>query len=76
MLNLFYAFVMMIVSYAIQAAMAPKPQTPISGQLDVPVAQEGGTISVIFGTVLVKDANVIWYGDAATSEIRSGGGKK
>lgn len=74
--QLVYAIVMMIVSYAISVSMAPKPETPEAGKLDVPTADEGGTISVIFGTVLKKDCNVVWYGDPSQQAIKSGGGKK
>lgn len=70
------SFVMMIVSYAIQAAMAPKPKPPQAGQLDTPTAQEGDSIPVIFGTILIKQSNIIWYGDARTTPIRTKSSKK
>lgn len=68
------ALVIMIVSYALQSMFAPVPQDPVAGQLDVPVAQEGDSISVIFGEVLIKDSNVLGYWDAQTSEVSAGGG--
>lgn len=71
-----YAIVMMIISYAISASMAPKPQNAVAGNLDVPTAKEGDSIPVIFGTVMVKTSNVIWYGDPGTEDIKSSGGKK
>lgn len=74
--QLIWAVVMMIVAYAIQVYLTPKPKNASFGQLDVPVAEEGATISVVFGTVLIKDANVMWYGDSGTKEIYSSGGKK
>lgn len=74
--NLIVSFIMMIVSYALQAAMAPKPQKPTPGKLDTPTAQEGDSIPVVFGTVVIKQSNIIWYGDARTVAIRSKGGKK
>lgn len=72
------SFVMMIVSYAIQALIAPKPKTmnATAGTLDVPKAKEGDPIPVLFGTMLIKEPNVIWFGDAATKEIKSDGGGK
>ena len=75
--ELFYVYlVLMIVSTAIQ--MSNKPTTPNreAGKLDTPTAEEGSSIPVIFGTVVVKSSNVIWYGDAMTTEIKSGGGGK
>lgn len=70
------AVVMLIVSYAITMSMQPKPQKPIAGSLDVPTAQAGKSIPVVFGTVLIKDANVVYYGDARTVPIVTKGGKK
>lgn len=75
--DLAVAFLMMVVSEALRAVgMAPKapPQAPEPGKLDVPTAEEGKPIPVIFGTCLVKSPNVIWYGDAATTPIKQGGG--
>lgn len=74
--QLAYAVIMMIVSSAITAYMAPKPSSPVAGQLDVPVAEDGATVIIVFGTELVKDAKVIWYGDAGTTPIYSDGGNK
>lgn len=72
------SLVMMVISSALQASAAPKGQKePEAGKLDVPTAEEGKPIPVIFGTVIIKDSNVTWYGDANTSAIKSqGGGKK
>lgn len=64
--NLIISFVMTIVSYALQAAAAPKPKAPEAGKLDVPKAEEGSNIPVVFGTVVIKSSNIIWYGDART----------
>lgn len=77
MFEVFVALAMMVISYAITSAMTPKAKDPTAGQLDVPTAGEGDNIPVVFGTVVIKDANVIWYGDSSTTEIvKSGGGKK
>lgn len=71
----------MIVSTAIQMAMAPDaPTVPNAeaGSLDVPTAEAGGQIGVLFGTELIKAPNVVWYGDPSVSEIiakADGGGK-
>lgn len=76
MFEIFVALAMMVVSYAISAAMQPSPQRAVAGSLDVPTADEGGNISVVFGTVMIKDCNVIYYGDPKTTAIKSDGGKK
>lgn len=74
--QLIFAFVMLIVSFALQSYFAPAPVTPVAGQLDVPVAQEGDSISVVFGEVLIRDANVIGYWGAQTSPVEMSGGSK
>lgn len=74
--NLIISFVMTIVSYALQAAAAPKPEKPQPGKLDTPTAEEGSNIPVVFGTVIIKSSNIIWYGDARTTAIKTKSGKK
>ena len=72
---LIYAVVMMVVSYAITIPMQPKPQNAIAGRLDVPTATAGDNIPVVFGTVLIKQVNIIDYGDARTTPIKTKSGK-
>ena len=67
---------MLILSYAMTMSMMPRAQKPIAGDLDVPTAELGGKVPVIFGTELIRDANIIDYGFARTVPIRSKGGKK
>ena len=55
------------------------PAAPTPGNLDVPVAESGKPIPVLFGTRVIRQANVVWYGDVKTTEIRQSsgsGGKK
>lgn len=64
-----------VVSYA----LAPKPQNqkPAAFEdLQVPTAEEGGEIPVLFGTRDLRSPNVVWYGDLRTVAIRKKGGKK
>lgn len=73
------AIVVLIASVLVQYALRPKPPRPPAAELkdfDAPTADEGRPIPVVFGTVLVKSANVVWYGDLRTTPIRSKGGKK
>jgi predicted phage tail protein len=55
--------------------LAPKPQQPevmhpaSSTDFDVPVAEEGRPIPVLFGTRLISSANVVWWGDISISPI-------
>jgi hypothetical protein len=41
-----------------------------------PTAEEGREIPVHFGTVMVRDPNIVYYGNLGTSPILSDGGKK
>ena len=65
--------VVLIISTAISYAMMPKPpaaQPPSEiSDFDVPTAEEGRAIPVVFGTVKIKGANVLWYGDLSSSPI-------
>lgn len=61
------------------AALAPKPPRPKPAALDdfdVPVAEEGRPVPVVFGTVTLTGANVLWYGDLRSDPIKAKGGKK
>lgn len=74
--------VLMVVSVAISMANQPDaPQTPNAeaGKLETPTAEEGSSIPVVFGTVVVKQSNVVWYGDPKVVDIvvnAGSGGKK
>lgn len=71
------SLVMMVISSALQPRAQNTQKTPEAGNLDVPSADEGGSVKVIFGTCMTKNSNVTWYGDAGTTPIKSsGGGKK
>lgn len=73
------AIIVLVVAAIVSVALAPKPPVPKPAELkdfDVPTAEEGRPIPVVFGTVNVKGSNVIWYGDLYTRAIRKKGGKK
>lgn len=67
------------ISYAVQMALRPTPEKPKPGSLedsDIPIAEEGADIQVLFGQGWFESANIIDYGNLRTSEITSDGGKK
>ncbi len=71
--------ILLVVSYIVSAALAPKPPKPKSAALedfDIPLAEQGRPIPVVFGTMLISGPNVLWYGDLRTTPIKSSGGKK
>lgn len=68
-----------VVSAILSYALAPKPAQPPKPtleDLDMPTAEEGRPIPVVFGEVWIKGANIIWYGDLDTTPIKVKGGKK
>lgn len=71
--------VWLVFSALISQALAPKPpdaKAAALGDIDIPGAEEGKPVPVVFGTVWVGDPNVIWYGDLSTTPIKAKGGKK
>ena len=68
-----------VLATIVSAALAPKPPEPKPAALsdvDAPTAEEGRPIPVVFGAVLLRGANVVWYGDLAADPIKKKGGKK
>ena len=66
---------------AISYALAPRPkaETPKAAgldELDLPTAEEGRPIPVVFGTVLLRGPNVTWAGDLRVEPVRRKSGKK
>lgn len=73
--------VVFIVAVVVSYAMAPRAPEPIPPSVrevsNVPTAEAGRPIPVIFGTYVVKSSNIVWYGDLAYKPIKkkSKGGK-
>jgi len=75
----FTAIFVLVVAAFVSIALAPKPAQPKPASLedfDVPVAEEGRPVPVVFGTVTITGPNVLWYGDLKSTPIQSKGGKK
>ena len=73
------AIAVLIVSVLIQYALQPKTPQPQAAELkdfDAPTADEGRPVPVVFGTVLLRGSNVVWYGDLEADPIKKKGGKK
>lgn len=68
-----------LISYAVVYATRPKISAPKPsglGEFDLPTAEVGREIPVLFGTRDLNGPNVVWYGDLASSAIKKKGGKK
>lgn len=62
-----------IVTLIASIALAPKPPKPRSASIedfDLPTAEEGRPIPVVFGTMRVAGPNVLWYGDLGKKAIK------
>lgn len=71
--------ILLVVSVIVSYALRPKPAVPKPAALedfDIPVAEQGRPIPVVFGTILLTGPNVLWYGDLRTTPIKVKGGKK
>ena len=78
-MNFVFQLVLLVVSYFVSAALAPKPPKPKPAareEFDIPVADQGRPIPVVFGTVHLTGPNGLWYGDLRTTPIQEKGGKK
>lgn len=78
-MNFVFQLILLVVSYYVSAALAPKPPKPKPAALedfDIPMAEQGRPIPVVFGSVLLTGPNVLWYGDLRTTPIQEKGGKK
>lgn len=76
---MFWFVALFVVSFVVAYATAPKPQSqkPAGlGDLQVPTAEVGREVPVLFGTRDLKSPNIVWYGDLRTVAIKSKGGKK
>lgn len=77
--NIFVQIALIIVSALISYALTPKPKPPKPAAItdfDVPTAEEGREIPVVFGEPWITGPNVLWYGDLRSEPIKKKGGKK
>lgn len=71
--------VVFIIALVVSYSMTPKPETRPPAGLDefqVPTAEVGREIPVLFGTRYLHGPNVVWYGDLRTVPVKKKGGKK
>lgn len=76
---MFWFIAVFVVSLVVAYATMPKPQNapaPGINELQVPTAEEGREIPVLFGTRDLTAPNVVWWGDLKLVPIKKKGGKK
>ena len=67
--------ILLVVSYIVSAALAPKPPKPKSAALedfDMPQAVQGAPFAMIFGEVLDESPTVAWFGELTPRPIKKG----
>lgn len=67
-----------VVAFVLAYAMSPKPQNakPAGlGEFQVPTAEVGREIPVLFGTRDISGPNVVWYGDYRMQSVSKKGSK-
>lgn len=70
--------IVFIAALFVAFAMAPKAVVPKPSSLEdmnIPTAEPGRPISVVFGKRLLKAPNVVWYGDMRYEKVEVSGGK-
>jgi hypothetical protein len=69
--------IMMIIASVLSMVLTPVPPPPRAASISdfkVPTAEAGRPVPVIFGTVMLKGPNVVWYGNLFTDPIPYSGG--
>jgi hypothetical protein len=61
-------------AYAFQPKIQSQKPAGID-EIQVPTANDGREIPVVFGCRMVRGPNVVWYGDLSTQAIKAKGGK-
>lgn len=71
-----------VITTVLSVMLAPRPKMQDAqpgqfGDKDIPIASADAPIPVLFGTRVISQPNVVWWGDVMVRAIRkSGGGKK
>ena len=67
--QLVVALALMLVSFL----LTPKPKQTSNtdtNSMDDPKASAGTPVKVVFGTITIKDPNILWYGDKSTHTFK------
>ncbi len=67
-MNFLIQLVIALVLVVVSVVLTPKPKQPKTEirELEDPTADAGREIPVVFGTISVKDSNVLWFGEKTT----------
>lgn len=67
---IFYLIIIILAVVYASSAKPPEVKPATLGDMEVPTAEEGRAIPVVFGTVLLKSPNIVWYGDLRYVSIK------
>ena len=73
---LVFMVVMAIVAIVTTPSVKSNSKPAGLNEFDIPTADVGREIPVLFGTRDITGANVVWYGDLSVEAIEKEGGKK
>lgn len=59
-----------LISLAYIILPKPKPEKPEAQDIDLPKANAGSPIPVVFGTKTVQGLSVLWYGEKTTKKYK------
>lgn len=67
-MNFIIQLIIAVALLALSVVLAPKPKQtkPEIRELDDPTADAGREVPVVFGTITVRDVNVLWFGEKTT----------
>lgn len=72
----YYVVVIAMAVYSFVASNKQnQPNALTLDEVKPPVAEEGKSIPVLFGTRDLHGANVVWYGDLRTTPVQTDSGK-
>lgn len=76
---MWWTFVVFTVAFALSFAIRPKTQNmkpSAVNDFEIPTAEVGRPIPVLFGSRKISAPNVVWWGDLRIVAIEKKGGKK
>lgn len=73
---MWFLIAVVVVAAFVMRALMPKQDQPKPQDIQTPVADEGGSVRKVYGTVWISDPVLLAFQKIGTDRIRSKGGKK
>lgn len=68
-----------VVGLLVAYSQVPKAQNQKSAafsDVQAPTAEEGREIPVLFGTMMIRNPNIVWYGNFSAAPVEGSSGSK